>query len=100
MYARVHQCANSTNVRARVCVFLIIHTHILVFWGDQMAISEARKKANDKWRDKFEEIRFRVPKGQKEIIVSHVEETNDSSVNAFLVRAVNETMERDRTKRN
>ena len=33
-----------------------------------MAISDARRRANDKWRGKFEEIRFRVPKGEKEII--------------------------------
>ena len=27
--------------------------------------SEAQRRANDKWREKFDEIRFRVPKGQK-----------------------------------
>ena len=64
--------------------------------GAIMGISEARKKANDKWREKFEEVRFRVPNGQKEIIQSHAEKYGDASVNAFLVRAVKETMERDK----
>ena len=61
-----------------------------------MTISDARKKANDKWRDKFDEIRFRVPKGEKEIIQKHATSCEDSSLNAFLVRAVKETMERDK----
>ena len=60
-----------------------------------MGISEARKKANDKWREKFEEVRFRVPKGQKDLIQAHAEQHGDASVNAFLVRAVTETMKRD-----
>ena len=60
-----------------------------------MAISDARKRANDKWREKFEEIRFRVPKGQKQVIQDHAANTGDESVNAFLVRAVKETIERD-----
>ena len=63
-----------------------------------MGISEARKKANDKWREKFEEVRFRVPKGEKILIQEHAEKNGDSSLNAFLVRAVKETMERDNSK--
>lgn len=60
-----------------------------------MGLSEARKRANDKWREKFDEVRFRVPKGQKEIIQAHAEQYGDQSLNAFLVRAVKEAMERD-----
>lgn len=60
-----------------------------------MGISEARKKANDKWREKYEEVRFRVPKGEKSLIQEHAEKHGDASVNAFLVRAVKEAMERD-----
>lgn len=59
-----------------------------------MGISDARKKANDKWRDKFDEVRFRVPKGQKEIIQAHALAMGES-FNAFLRRATSETMERD-----
>ena len=63
-----------------------------------MPVSEARRRANDKWlKEKVEEIKFRVPKGNKEIIQAHAAEQGES-VNAFLNRAVKETMERDRTK--
>lgn len=61
-----------------------------------MPISDARKRANNKWREKFEEIRFRVPNGQKQMIQAHVSECGDESLNAFLVRAVRETIERDK----
>ena len=63
-----------------------------------MGISDARKRANDKWREKFDEVRFRVPKGQKDMIQAHAEKVGDASVNAFLVRAVKETIERDKNK--
>ena len=60
-----------------------------------MGISDARKRANNKWREKFDEIRFRVPLGKKELIQKHALEHGDTSLNAFLVRAVDETIERD-----
>lgn len=63
-----------------------------------MGISEARKRANDKWREKFEEVRFRVPKGKKEEIQQHAEQQGDGSLNAFMVRAVSETISRDLSK--
>lgn len=63
-----------------------------------MGISDAQKKANDKWREKFDEVRFRVPKGQKDDIQAHAESMGES-LNAFLRRATMETMERDKTKK-
>ena len=63
-----------------------------------MPVSEARRRANDKWlKEKVEEIKFRVPKGEKEIIQAHAAKQSES-VNAFLNRAVKEAMERDETK--
>lgn len=56
-----------------------------------MRISEARRRANDKWRDKFDEMRFRVPKGQKEVI-SNYAAANGESVNAFINRLINEEL--------
>lgn len=44
----------------------------------------------------YEEIKFRVPKGKKEIIKKHAEARGES-VNAFLIRAAEEAMERDKT---
>ena len=63
-----------------------------------MAVSEARKRANEKWqKEKVEDIRLRVPKGKKERIQAHAARHGES-VNAFLNRAVDETMERDEAK--
>ncbi len=63
-----------------------------------MGISDARKRANEKWlREKAEEIKFRVPKGKKAVIQEHAMAHNES-VNAFLNRAVEETMDRDNNK--
>lgn len=59
-----------------------------------MGISDARKRANDKWREKFDEIRFRVPKGKKEVIQEFAADRGES-VNAFINRAVDKAMEED-----
>lgn len=59
-----------------------------------MAVSEAQKKASVKYLEKLDEIRIRMPKGKKEIIQAHAVKKGES-VNAFVNRAVDETMERD-----
>jgi len=60
-----------------------------------MATSEALKRAIKKYdQDKVDRIPLRVPKGQKEIIQAHAAKRGES-INAFLNRAVNETMDRD-----
>lgn len=61
---------------------------------DERRVSEAQRRATDKYLEKFEEIRARVPKGQKEIIKAHAQARGES-VNAFVTRAISETMERD-----
>lgn len=63
-----------------------------------MPVSEAKKKANEKWQhEKVDDIRFRVTKGKRAVIQAHAQSQGES-VNAFLNRAVDETMERDRQK--
>ena len=63
-----------------------------------MGISEARKRANDKYlKEKVEEFKVRVPKGKKDEIKAHAEAQGDST-NAFINRAIDETMERDTAK--
>lgn len=57
-------------------------------------VSEAQRKATDKYLEKFDEMRVRVPKGQKEAVKAHAEAQGES-LNAFINRAVSETMERD-----
>ena len=56
----------------------------------------ARTRANNKWNAKaYDRINLTVPKGEKDTIKEHAE-TKGESVNAFINRAINETMERDR----
>ena len=60
-----------------------------------MATSEAQLKASKKYiSEKLDEIRFRVPKGEREILKSHAEKMGES-LNKFLYRAVKEAIERD-----
>ena len=59
-----------------------------------MSVSEAQKKASIKYLEKLDEIRIRMPKGQKDVIKAHAEARGES-VNAFVGRAIDETMQRD-----
>ena len=60
-----------------------------------MALTEAQKRARDKWlTEKVEDIRFRVPKGKKAIIQEHAAKLGES-VNAFINRAVDEAIAHD-----
>lgn len=60
-----------------------------------MAISEARRKANEKYNAKaYDEIKVRVSKGRKAEIQGHASALGQS-VNGFINRAIDETIERD-----
>ena len=60
-----------------------------------MPVSKAQQKATNKWIEKtYDRINLTVPKGQKEIIKTHAE-AHSESVNGFINRAIEETMERD-----
>ena len=63
-----------------------------------MAIrSEAQKKAVAKYNStNYEQILVRVAKGEKEKMTAHAEAQSES-LNAFINRAITETMERDNT---
>ena len=57
--------------------------------------SEARIRANNKYNEKaYDRINIAVPKGQKDTIKAHAEAQGES-VNGFVNRAIDETMERD-----
>ena len=62
-----------------------------------MPISQARLAGNKRYLEKLEEIKFRVPKGQKAVIQAHAG-TCGESVNGFIGRAINETVERDKAR--
>ena len=61
---------------------------------------EQRKAANERYLSKMEEIRVRMPKesGLKEAIQAHAE-AGGESVNAFILRAVQETMAQDAARK-
>ncbi len=57
--------------------------------------TDARRKASAKYlREVVEDIRIRVPKGEKAKVQSHAERQGES-MNAFVVRAITSTMTRD-----
>lgn len=61
-----------------------------------MPVSEAKKRANEKYSKKaYDSILMRVHKGEKEKIMAHAKE-HDGSLNKFLNRAVKNQMERDK----
>ena len=62
-----------------------------------VAISEARHRANEKWNAKaYDEIKVRVPKGDKEKIQAFAQE-NGETVNGFINRLIMEAMGVDKT---
>lgn len=58
-------------------------------------MGKTSSKVKDRYNAKvYEEIKVRVYKGEKEKIKAHAE-TKGESVNGFIKRAIDETMERD-----
>ena len=62
-----------------------------------MAISEAQQRATKKYQAKLQRIYLWLSPKQKELITTHAEKTGES-VNAFVQRAIAETMDRDNKK--
>lgn len=62
-----------------------------------MATSEAQLKANKKYQHKFDKVQIRVSHEEKVIIDKHAEAMGEST-NAFVRRAVAETIARDNNK--
>ena len=56
------------------------------------------KYQNDFNKQKYDRVSLMLKKGQKEIIKTHAERFDGGSVNAFIQRAITETMERDNAK--
>lgn len=56
--------------------------------------TEAQKKSADKYlKEKVEDIRIRVPKGQKQLIKDYAE-SQGKSLNQFIVDLINKEMDR------
>lgn len=61
-----------------------------------MPASKAQQKAVAKYmKNNYDNFQLRMPKGNKDIIKAHAE-SNGESVNGFINRAIDESMERDK----
>lgn len=63
-----------------------------------MAMSEAKRKANDKWnkehlKERYDRIQLVVPKGKKDVIQSAAQASGES-VNAFINRLIDIELQR------
>ena len=62
-----------------------------------MPASKAQQKAVAKYmKNNYDNFQLRMPKGKKEKIKSHAESKGES-LNGFVIRAIDETMERDKS---
>lgn len=60
--------------------------------------TEARRRANEKYNAKaYDELKIRVPKGKKDVLKAHAQSKGES-LNSFVNRAIDETVERDNDK--
>ena len=63
-----------------------------------MAYNEKQKEYTMNYiKEKLDEIKFRVPKGKKALIREHAEKQGEK-LTPFIIRAIDETMERDNQK--
>ena len=62
--------------------------------GSYKGLTEARKRANKKYNDRFVEIKVRVTPEKRSIIKEHAESMGESAT-AFLNRAIDEAMAAD-----
>lgn len=62
--------------------------------GSYKGLTEARKRANKKYNDRFVEIKVRVTPEKRSIIKEHAESMGGSAT-AFINRAIDEALARD-----
>lgn len=63
-----------------------------------MAQTEAQLHASKKYHEKFDNLRIRVPAGEKASIDAHAKAVGEST-NTFIRRAITEAIERDGVKK-
>lgn len=62
---------------------------------EETKVSKAQQKAVNKYvKNNYDRINVTLPKGEKDLIKAHAAGKGES-VNAFISRAIKETMERD-----
>lgn len=57
--------------------------------------TKAHLEGDKRYHDKLDNIQFRAPKGFREEIAEHAKSRGESKT-AFIIRAIRETMERDK----
>lgn len=62
-----------------------------------MTYNQGSKEATNKYRSKYDMIQIRVEQGERDKIAEHAKSFGES-VNAFVNRAIKETMNRDNEK--
>ena len=63
-----------------------------------MTATKAQQRAVNKYmKENYDEIKLRTEKGKKALIKAHAESRGES-VNAFINRAIDETIDRDQSK--
>ena len=61
-------------------------------------MGKASSASKNAWNAKaYDRVNLTMPKGQKDVLKLHADGTGES-VNAFINRAINETMDRDKKK--
>lgn len=65
--------------------------------SEETKVSKAQQKAVQKYvKNNYDRVVVTLPKGRRDEVKEHAS-NHGESMNAFIVRAVNETMERDNT---
>ena len=60
-------------------------------------ISDAQKRAQRKYMEKYVEVKVRMTPEQRSIVQAHAQKMGESAT-VFINRAIDETMERDHTQ--
>nr|WP_295277764.1 Arc family DNA-binding protein [uncultured Blautia sp.] len=64
--------------------------------SEETKVSKAQQKAVQKYvKNNYDRVVVTLPKGRRDEVKKHASDHGES-MNAFIVRAVNETMERDK----
>ena len=86
-------CASLHVAITRACLYNDFERGVYMTKG-----YEQRKASNERYLAKLDRVVFRVPLGEKDKIQEHAARMGESA-NSFLIRAVEETIERDKLKR-
>ena len=65
--------------------------------GAYTGLTDARKRANKKYNDKYVEVKVRMTPEHRTEVQEHAASMEESTT-AFINRAIDETMERDKKK--